>query len=147
MSRAFVKEAEDRFEESPRRLPASSQPYYVTPSGKRQLREKLDAARREGDAARIDDLATRLENAIVIDPALHKGDDVAFGAQVTVEDPSHKTQTYRIVGEDEADPIHGSISWRSPLADALIDHHEGEKVTWKRPVGNLQLRIVRVEYG
>ncbi|EGF91743.1 prokaryotic transcription elongation factor, GreA/GreB, C-terminal domain protein [Asticcacaulis biprosthecium C19] len=45
---------------------------------------------------------------------------VVFGCTVTIERADGRTQTFRIVGEDEADPKQGSISYVSPLAQALM---------------------------
>ena len=44
---------------------------------------------------------------------------VAFGHRVTIIRDDDRRQTYRIVGEDEADPRVGSISYVSPLARRL----------------------------
>ena len=51
-----------------------------------------------------------------------------FGDRVEVERPDGRTQTYRIVGEDEADPAAGAVSWMSPLGQALLGHEVGEVV-------------------
>jgi transcription elongation GreA/GreB family factor len=64
-----------------------------------------------------------------------------------VEQPDRKRQTYRIVGEDEADPLQGTISWLSPLAQALLEHKPGDRVVWQRPAGNLPLKIVSIAYA
>jgi transcription elongation GreA/GreB family factor len=50
---------------------------------------------------------------------------VRFGGSVTIEREDGRTQTWRIVGEDEADPAHGSVSHVSPLARALIGKRQG----------------------
>jgi transcription elongation GreA/GreB family factor len=65
---------------------------------------------------------------------------------VTIEGPDRHQSTYRIVGEDEADPLQGRISWLSPLAQALLDHRSGDRVVWQRPAGNVPVRIVSISY-
>lgn len=52
---------------------------------------------------------------------------VRFGGSVTIEREDGRTQTWRIVGEDEADPAQGSVSHVSPLARALIGKREGDE--------------------
>jgi transcription elongation GreA/GreB family factor len=52
---------------------------------------------------------------------------VRFGGFVTIEREDGRTQTWRIVGEDEADPAQGSVSHVSPLARALIGKREGDE--------------------
>ena len=49
-----------------------------------------------------------------------------FGSTVTIEREDGRRQTYHIVGEDEADPAHGSVSYVSPLARALAGKRVGE---------------------
>ena len=71
---------------------------------------------------------------------------MAFGAEVTVEDEDGEAKTYRIVGEDEADPDHGKVSWVSPLAKALIDARAGDLVIWERPTGEVELEIISIAY-
>jgi transcription elongation GreA/GreB family factor len=53
---------------------------------------------------------------------------VAFGSQVTILRDDDRRQTFRIVGEDEADPRGGSIAYVSPLARLLIGKRVGEAV-------------------
>lgn len=145
MSRAFVKETDQAPEPAVAR-PASNLPRYITPAGLAVLHERLAAAERAGDAREAEDLRARIEEAVPVEPAGRPQDTVAFGATVTVEDEYKRRSTYTIVGEDEADPHAGTISWRSPLADALLDHRVGDRVTWQRPAGNLSLAIRNIEY-
>ena len=51
-----------------------------------------------------------------------------FGSTVTIEREDGRRQTFRIVGEDEADPAKGTISYVSPLARALIGKRVGDVV-------------------
>ncbi len=53
-------------------------------------------------------------------------DTVVFGGQVTFEREDGRKQTFRIVGEDEADPAQGSVSYVSPLARALLGRGVGD---------------------
>ena len=80
--------------------------------GKRRLRE-IDR--------RIRFLTKRMDLAEVVDPSVHHGSDqVFFGATVTYENLQGEQQTVTIVGIDETDPLHGKISWISPVARAGV---------------------------
>jgi transcription elongation GreA/GreB family factor len=146
VSRAFVKE-DDGVSEVVAPRPQRQHPYYVTPEGYAHLQEGLAQAQAGGNEREVELLQERLEAAIVVDPQQQARDVVAFGASVTVETPDGKQQTYRIVGEDEADPLSGTISWISPLAQALLEHRAGDRVVWERPAGNVPVRIVSISYA
>jgi transcription elongation GreA/GreB family factor len=65
---------------------------------------------------------------------------VRFGHTVTIIRDDGREQTYRIVGEDEADPTHGTLSRVSPLARALFGKRVGEVV----PAGSGEAEILRI---
>jgi transcription elongation GreA/GreB family factor len=65
---------------------------------------------------------------------------VAFGSTVTFSRDDGRVQTYRIVGEDEADPKAGSISFVSPVARLLMGKAVGEAVV----SGGQELEIVAI---
>lgn len=146
MSRAFVKE-DERDTEIVAKRPPRQHPYYVTPHGYEMLQQRLAAAQVSGDEREVEELSERLEEAVVVVPKEQPPGIVGFGAAVTVAAPDGKRSTYRIVGEDEADPLRGRISWLSPLAQALLEHRAGERVLWQRPAGNLAVRIVSISYS
>ena len=80
-------------------------------------------------ATRINYLEDRISSAEVIDPSKLSGDKVVFGAKVTLEDLERGTEkVYRIVGEDEADPSAGTLSYVSPVAQALMGKQVGDVV-------------------
>jgi transcription elongation GreA/GreB family factor len=47
---------------------------------------------------------------------------------VTLRRVDHREQSFKIVGEDEADPSRGTVSYVSPLARAVLTHWPGETV-------------------
>ncbi|HVA38975.1 MAG TPA: GreA/GreB family elongation factor [Candidatus Dormibacteraeota bacterium] len=145
MSRAFVKD-DDRALERELGRPESKHPNYVTPSGLRELRRRLTQAEASSDARNAAYLAKRIESAILVEPSSQPRDRVAFGATVTVDEPNAARRAFTIVGEDDADPAHGRISWISPLAEALLGGRVGDRVLWRRPAGDLPLRIVEIAY-
>jgi transcription elongation GreA/GreB family factor len=162
MSRAFVKEpdGEQVVDELPERV-HSPHVNYVTPAGLRQLQEQVDGllARRKNLSGAVSaenkkqrmyidrDLRyveERIRRAVLIDPAGQPEDEVHFGAVVEVEIPERGRMTFAVVGEDEADPARGRISWVSPLARALAEARVGDAVVWKRPTGEVELTIVAI---
>lgn len=70
----------------------------------------------------------RRANAAVVPPHAGPIAEVAFGCRVTVRRGGGNAATYRIVGEDEADPAQGLLSWSSPMAQALIGAQAGDEV-------------------
>ena len=144
MSRAFRKEDEDRPEKPPAR-PVGDRPNYVTPAGLKALQEALAQARADGDERNAKYFDERIDSAILVDPKLGKANVVAFGTTVSVRDEGGAVTRLRIVGEDEADPVHGTVSWISPYAQALLEHHIGERVLVPRPKGAVVVTIEAVE--
>ena len=54
--------------------------------------------------------------------------EALFGTTVTLRRDDGREQTFRIVGEDEADPSHGTVSYVSPLARAVLTCRAGDTV-------------------
>ena len=97
--------------------------------------------------ARIKDLEDKLSRAEVIDPAKLSGNKVAFGATVKLSNADTEEETvYQLVGADEANLDHGSISITSPLARALIGREVGDEVKVRMPAGERLYEILEVEY-
>jgi transcription elongation factor GreB len=134
VSRAFVKDDSDRPEPPIVRIPGD-EPNYVTLEGLQKLRDALADATTAGDARNAAYYEQRLASAILDDPAGRKPNVVAFGSTVVTVDSAGKETRIKIVGEDEADPASGSVSWTSPYARALLDRKVGDKVTIRRPAG------------
>jgi len=135
MSRGFVKDDDDRPEREPSR-PVSDRPNYVSAHGLELLQAALETARAGGDRRNVEYFEERVASAQVVDPESAEPGTVAFGRTVTVRDEGSETPIrLRIVGEDEADPAHGTISWISPYASALLGHRAGDRVVVQRPAG------------
>ena len=157
MSKAFTKESEgDDLDELP---PVDEWPAgvknYLTPAGHAALKAAIDRLREapRSDARkklmieqRLGALLRRLEAAEVIDPAQQPSDRALFGATVTVEDDDGARRRHRIVGVDQADPRRGLVSWRSPVARALINRRVGETTTLHTPAGDEELTVVAIDY-
>jgi transcription elongation GreA/GreB family factor len=139
MSRAFVKEDNGEGGDALPDRPVSSAPNFVTPEGLALIDAelaRLQAALAEtGDdraarAAVERDLrywrARRASAEVVPPPGTP---EVRFGSTVTIERDDGRRQTWRIVGEDEADPAKGTLSYAAPLARALVGRRAGDAVT------------------
>lgn len=103
-----------------------------------QARAALEAAgaiedvneRRRAEAIPLRDAryyAARVRSAQVM-PDSASTDEIAFGSTVTFHRADGRVQTYRIVGEDEADPKQGTISFVSPVARLLMGKSVGDVV-------------------
>ena len=99
----------------------------------------------EGRLAELEDKVARAE---VIDTSKLSGSVIKFGATVTLADEeTDEEQTFRIVGEDEADVKGGRLSVTSPLARALIGKGKGDSVEVSTPRGNKSYEVVTVAFG
>jgi transcription elongation GreA/GreB family factor len=141
MSRAFVKESDGAESGELPELRVSPHRNLVTPDGLRQieaqverLQAALSAARAAQDRAEIARIQRdlrywneRLRTAEAVAAAPASG-VVRFGATVTLARSDGSRLTYRIVGEDEADPAEGRISYVSPIARLLIGAAVGDVI-------------------
>jgi len=123
--------------------PVSTHPNLVTPQGLAQIEAELAAAQTAyRDAQAQGDVSTdrtamaratrdlrywsaRRATAQLVEPEQGTG-KVVFGGAVTFERDDGREQTFRIVGEDEADPAEGRVSYVSPLAQALMGKEVGD---------------------
>ncbi len=165
VSKAFTRESDDSgAEEMPfvrRQIPHGTR-NLITPQGAAQLRQKLESlaeerrawtatsdetdndrrAQRQKLDAMIRHLQEVLVSIVVTEPPVDRS-KVGFGASVDVMYPDGHQETFRIVGVDEADPDHGSISWGSPIAKALLSKRAGDPA----PFQGEELRVLGVSYG
>jgi transcription elongation GreA/GreB family factor len=154
MSRAFVKEPDggEVFEELPDR-PISKHPNLVTPQGFAQIEETVARLHEEHATAQraVDRAAlahagrelrywTSRRSTAQPMPAPENADEVQFGSTVTIARDDGRRQTWRIVGEDEAEPAHGTLSYMSPVARALMGKSVGDVVQ----AGSGEAEIVEV---
>ncbi len=105
--------------------------------GKKRLRE-IDR--------RIRYLSKSLDRAVVVDNAGKRIDRVFFGATVSIAFESGEERDVTIVGVDELDTAPGRVSWRSPLARALLKAKVGDTVTLRAPRGDEHIEILAVRY-
>jgi transcription elongation GreA/GreB family factor len=160
LSVAFTKEdsAETASETQLPDRPISSHPNLVTEGGLLDLQRSLQKAKEAYEEAQtIDDVneRRRLSAAPLRDvryfiervrtaqvmPVPNSTEAVAFGSTVTFERSDGRVQKFRIVGEDEADPKTGSISYVSPVAKSLIGKSVGDVVG----TGAQELEIIAID--
>lgn len=160
MSVAFTREesAETAAEVELPYRPISPHPNLVTASGLEALTNAMTQSRAAYDAAqKIEDVsqrrhavavasrdmryfADRFRTAQLVPPPA-EFDTVGFGHRVTFRRDDGRRQAFRIVGEDEADPRNGSISYIAPVARALIGRAAGDTVL----AGDNEIEILSIE--
>jgi transcription elongation GreA/GreB family factor len=160
MSVAFVREESAEAAQEvclpPRAI--SAHPNLVTQSGLRALERALADSQQALKTARAIEDANERRRALelaardaryfaervasaVLQPKPASTTAVAFGSRVTVLRDDGRRQTFRIVGEDEADPRGGSIAYASPLAHRLIGKRVGEAVA----MDGREIEVIAVE--
>ena len=153
MSRAFVKEQDDRPEDLPER-PVSSNPNFVTARGLNLIDGEIEAYRKllaqgqhDQDKAMIArasrDLRywTQRRSSAQLVGSVAKPEAVAFATRVSIEREDGRRQVFSIVGEDEADPAQGLIAYTSPLARALM----GKAVDEAAEAPGGEVEVVKIE--
>ena len=153
MNKAFTKEPEagEVYDDLPDRPISPNN--LVTPKGLELIEAELARLHQQhAAAADIDDRSllakinrdlrywtSRRATAQIVDAPLD-AKEVHFGSTVTIQREDGRTHTYRIVGEDEADPALGTLSYVSPVAQALMGKQVGEVVE----AGHSEAEIVAI---
>ncbi|MGH8236745.1 MAG: GreA/GreB family elongation factor [Steroidobacteraceae bacterium] len=144
MSRAFVRENDGGAEvpEDVPKRPVSSHPNFVSARGLQQIESRiheLEAAREAPKRSEDQDALGRVDRdlrywqqrkatAKLVEPETEPV-KARFGVRVTLQYEDGTQRSYTLVGEDEADPAQGLISWISPIAQALLGASVGDEVT------------------
>ena len=145
MSRAFVKETAESA--APPERMVDEGPNLVTPEGMAQIDAhiaRIEASMKtEANVLLRETLARDLRyweiRKSTAEVALPSTDGiVAFGSTVTITRKG-RTQIFRIVGVDEADAARGLISFRSPVAQAILGARPGEIIEAPEPLGEIEL--------
>jgi transcription elongation factor GreB len=167
MSRGFVKEDDqEEIPMVPQRayLPAGVT-NFVTPTGMNQLldekqrlvseKDNLNSASENENRielnyinAKLQLLNNRIAEAKIINLNEQPQNEIRFGATITLKtEASEKTQTFQIVGVDEADISKGKISFISPLAKVLINKKNGEKAILDQARKEIVFEIIDISYS
>ncbi|MBV9348922.1 MAG: transcription elongation factor GreA [Pseudolabrys sp.] len=153
MSRAFVREDDQVSEPLPER-PISAHPNLVTEHGRDRIDKEVHQLRADlarAQAASDRDALARVSRDLhyweqrrasaQVQKAPETHDVVQFGSTVTIVRDDGRRQTWQIVGEDEADPSRGSVSYVSPLAKAITGRKAGDVIK----IGEGEAEIVAIE--
>lgn len=169
MSKAFTRESDDLPERSVLPRPKTTLPpgvkNHLTPDGavrfqeewarltqieRPQLLAQPTSDTNRESLKRLDQRVLELEqilqtaHIVAVPPEPH--DSVRFGALAELKEPDGSVTQYRVVGVDETDLDRNWISWRSPLAKALLGARIGQIISIQTPVGNRALEVLRVWY-
>lgn len=155
MSSAFVREPDDLPPESPPERIVSHHPNFVTSRGLKLIERTL--AELDGQIAACEDEAQlawlrrdlrywsqRHASAQVMESP-DAPEEVAFGTRVTFRRDGGAPETVELVGEDEADPAAGKLSWVAPLARAMMGALPGEAVELETRTPASEIEILSVE--
>ena len=98
----------------------------------------------DAEMRNIEDKLARLK---VIDPTEMKGKKIVFGAYIELINlDTDEKVAYQIVGEDEADAQLGRISYKAPIARALLGKEVGAEVVFNAPGGSRTYEVVAVSF-
>lgn len=97
--------------------------------------------------SRIAELEEILLHAVIISENDEHGNTVSIGSRVIVAKAAtgEELPEYKVVGSQEADPMHRAISEDSPFGRALMGAKEGDEVVVEAPMGEIRYRIVKIE--
>ncbi len=157
MSRAFVRESDSPAPEPLPELKLSLAPNWVTARGLAEIEATIERLTRElaaspgdsGVARARRDLrywVARRSTAHLVEPP-HGSQKIAFGSRVTLRRDDRPPEVLQIVGEDEADPFEGRISWTSPLATALVGALPGEDFELETRNPPIPIEVLAVDNG
>ena len=94
--------------------------------------------------SRIAELEEILQHVVIVDESA-ASDAITIGCTVTVRAKDGKEASYKIVGSQESDPMHGIISEESPFGKALMGAKEGDEISVEAPVGIIHYRVEKIE--
>ncbi len=135
--------------------------HYLKTEKRKEVTQTLKEARALGDLSenseyeqaredqanlekRIVEVEYALEHAVVIDKAETNG-TVGIGSNVELKyEDDDDTESYKIVGSQEADPFNNKISNESPIAAAIMGHKVGDTVEVSSPDGYYSVKIVAI---
>ncbi len=95
--------------------------------------------------SRIAELEEILQHVVIVDESTAPTNVVTIGCRVTVVTEAGFEASYKIVGSQESDPMHGIISEESPFGKALIGAKEGDSVTVDAPRGPMVYTLKKIE--
>ena len=153
---------ENRFKMSAERLEELKEElHYLQTVREKEVADQIREARSFGDLSenseydeakteqgklysKIAELKNLIDNAEIVEE-VSGVDKIGIGSVVTVQEVGQsETETYEIVGSQEANPMSGRISDDSPFGRGLVGHKAGETVSVEAPVGVLKFKIIKI---
>ncbi len=153
---------ENRFKMSAERLEELKEElHYLQTVREKEVADQIREARSFGDLSenseydeakteqgklysKIAELKNLIDNAEIVEEVAGV-DKIGIGSVVTVQEVGQsETETYEIVGSQEANPMSGRISDDSPFGRGLVGHKAGETVNVEAPVGVLKFKIIKI---
>ena len=138
--------------------------HYLETTREKEVAELIKEARSFGDLSenaeydeakneqgklysRIAELEDILLHVVIIDESEGASNAVSIGCTVTVVDlkTGREMPPYKVVGSQEADPMHRAISEESPFGKALMGAKEGDEISVEAPVGIIHYRVEKIE--
>ena len=138
--------------------------HYLKTTREKEVAEQIKEARSFGDLSenseydeakneqgklysRIAEVEEILLHTVIVDENDAGTNGISIGCRVTVQDvkSGRELPEYKVVGSQEADPMHRAISEDSPFGKALMGAKEGDEVMVEAPVGTIVYRIVKIE--
>ena len=138
--------------------------HYLKTTREKEVAEQIKEARSFGDLSenseydeakneqaklygRIAEVENILAHAVIIDESEGASNAVSIGCTVTVValKTGRAMPPYKVVGSQEADPMHRAISEESPFGKALMGAKEGEVVTVNAPAGEIRYTVDKIE--
>jgi transcription elongation factor GreA len=117
-----------------------------------EMRQRGDLSENDGYTLAIEEnqaneteiaqMEEKVKNAEIVKGK--KNGKINIGESVVLEDSKGKTKKYTIVGEDEANPMEGKISFKSPLGASILGKKKGQKVTIETPAGKTKWTIKEI---
>ncbi len=97
--------------------------------------------------SRIAELEEILLHAVIVTESDEHGNSVSIGSRVVVQDldSGRELPEYKVVGSQEADPMHRAVSEDSPFGRALMGAKVGDEVVVEAPKGEIRYRVVKIE--
>ena len=137
---------------------------YLKTTARTEIAEQIKTARAFGDLSenseydeakneqgklysRIAEVEEILLHTVIVDENDAGTNGISIGCRVTVQDvkSGRELPEYKVVGSQEADPMHRAISEDSPFGKALMGAKEGDEVSVDAPVGTIVYRVVKIE--
>lgn len=117
-----------------------------------QMRSQGDLRENDGYNMAIEDFQNNEEKILEIKSQLENSeivkstckDKAGIGCTVTIQHEDGNKKVFTLVGEDEANPMEGKVSYVSPVGKSLINKKKGSEVKISTPSGDSKYKIISI---